>query len=62
LLIDTVILMWTMAIISISNYVIANSVHRASWLVVLGAICGPVVAWRFFEFKRLIGAGPKEVN
>ncbi len=51
LVIDTIILVWTVAIISISNYIFANCVHRGPWLVLLGAlggaVCGPIIAWSY---------------
>ena len=52
LILDTIILTWSFAVISTANYVFANSFGRASWLVILGALFGPFTVWYFYTVKK----------
>ena len=49
LIIDTVIVVWLFASISITNYVLANHVKHAPWLLLIGALISPFAAYRLAQ-------------
>lgn len=54
LILDTVILTWCLTTIPIANHVIANSTANANWLLLLGVVCSPLIAWRILHSIRVV--------